>query len=57
MKYKVIRAFKDLQDENHIYHVGDKYPRKGRIKKERIEQLSTNDNKHGKPLIIEVGEE
>lgn len=57
MKYKVIKKFRDLQDENHIYKIGDKYPRKGRVNKERVEELMSNDNKIGEPLIAEVGDE
>lgn len=57
-KYVVIKDFKDLQDNNHIYRVGDKYPRKGRPKKERIEELLGNENQIGEPLIAKVdGEE
>jgi len=56
-KYVVIKDFKDLQDNNHIYRVGDKYPRKGRPKKERIEELLGNENRIGEPLIAEVDEE
>jgi hypothetical protein len=56
-KYVVIKDFKDLQDDNHIYRVGDKYPRKGRPKKERIEELLGNENRIGEPLIAEVDEE
>lgn len=54
MKYIVIKDFKDLKDNNYIYSVGDKYPRKGRVKTERIEELSTSRNKLGVPLIEEV---
>ncbi|MCM3208495.1 hypothetical protein [Paenibacillus illinoisensis] len=53
MAYTVIKDFKDLQDENHIYRAGDKYPRKGRGKKERIEELSGSENLRGEPLIVE----
>lgn len=56
-KYEVVKSFKDLEDENHVYKVGDKYPRKGKVKKERVEKLSGKDNKIGEPLIAEVGEE
>lgn len=56
-KYVVIKDFKDLQDNNHIYRVGDKYPWKGRPKKERIEELLGNENRIGEPLIAEVDEE
>lgn len=53
-KYKVIKAFTDLQDDNHVYRVGDKFPRSGRAKKERIEELSSSDNAQGEPVIEEV---
>ena len=53
MSYVVIKDFTDLQDENHIYRTGDKYPRKGRWKKERINELSGSDNLRGEPLIQE----
>ncbi|WP_187441981.1 hypothetical protein [Sutcliffiella horikoshii] len=53
-KYRVVKAFTDLQDENHVYRVGDKFPRSGRAKKERIEELSSKDNKRKEVLIEEV---
>lgn len=56
VKYEVIKRFRDLQDGNYIYNVGDKYPRKGRVNKERVEELSGHDNKIGVPLIKEVGD-
>jgi hypothetical protein len=56
MPYVVIKDFKDLQDKNHIYRAGDKYPRSGRIKKDRAEELSGSENLRGEPLIEEVGD-
>lgn len=56
-KYKVVREFTDSQDELHGYRVGDKYPRSGRAKKERVEELSGSDNKIGAPVIVEEKEE
>lgn len=55
-KYIVIKTFKDLQDNNHIYHEGDSFPHRGREKKARIEELSSNNNKLGTPLIQEIEE-
>lgn len=55
--YRVIKDFKDLQDGNHVYREGDKYPRKGRPKKERVEELLGSENKRGEPLIEEVVED
>ncbi len=46
----------DLKDNNHIYEVGDAYPRSGRTKKERVEELLGTSNKIGKQLIEKVGE-
>ncbi|MEK5055872.1 hypothetical protein HLK66_16230 [Niallia circulans] len=57
MKYVVIKDFTDLQDKNHIYRVGDKYPRKGRVKNERVEELSSSANKLKTPLIKVVEED
>ncbi|HWI49111.1 MAG TPA: hypothetical protein VNU45_12885 [Rummeliibacillus sp.] len=56
MKYEVIKDFMDLEDENHIYRAGDKYPRKGRLKKERADELVSEANKIGVPLIMPVEE-
>ncbi|ABC61277.1 hypothetical protein [Geobacillus phage GBSV1] len=57
-KYVVIKVFKDLQDRQHIYRVGDTYPRKGyKPSKKRIEELLGNENRIGEPLIAEVDEE
>lgn len=56
--YKVILRFADLQDMNHIYEVGDTYPRKGSDPtKERIQELASDANKIGKVLIEKVKEE
>lgn len=50
--YKVIVYFEDLQDKNHPYKVGDVYPRKGaKPSPERIDELATNKNIRGIPLI------
>lgn len=52
MKYKVIRAFADLQDCNHLYNQGDEYPRKGYSPSaERIDELQTAKNRAHEPLI------
>lgn len=56
--YKVIHSFGDSHDRNHIYQVGDKFPRSNKkVKKERIDELKSSKNIIGVPLIIEVGEE
>ena len=58
MKYKVVKLFTDLQDNNYAYHVGDSFPREGlTVTAERLDELSSNENKQGVPLIEKVFEE
>ena len=53
--FRVMVEFADLQDNNHVYRVGDKYPHtKRRVAKKRIEELISSSNKIGKPLIEKV---
>lgn len=54
MEYRVIERFKDLQDNDRIYEVGDIY--QGSKSKKRIAELSGDENKIGKPLIEKVDE-
>lgn len=55
--YKVISYFTDLQDFNHPYKVGDDFPRLGlKVSDKRLEELASNKNKQGKPLIKKVKE-
>lgn len=57
-KYRVIHFFTDLQDNNHPYEVGSEFPRDGMTaSKSRLKELSSSNNKQGKPLIEEVEEE
>ena len=56
MKYKVLVDFTDKENKN-IYRVNDKYPFKGRTKKARIEELLSENNMRGQPLICIVDEE
>ncbi len=50
--YKVIKLFADLQDGNHVYNVGDEFPRKGvSVTDARIAELAGSNNKQGTPLI------
>lgn len=54
MIYKVITNFTDLQDNNHRYITGDKFPRDGyEVSSERLKELSTDMNRRGKPVIVE----
>ena len=55
--FKVIHDFKDLQDDDKIYKVGDKFPRKGYEPTEkRIAELLGKRNKIGESLIEEIEE-
>ena len=50
--YKVIKAFTDLQDNNHSYKINDVYPREEyKPSEDRIAELSGINNLQGKPLI------
>jgi hypothetical protein len=55
--YKVIQAFTDLQDNNHVYFTGDEFPRKGvKADVKRIKELASAQNKLGHALIKAVEE-
>ena len=55
MKYTVLSEFADLQDEKHVYGIGDVYPREGYTPTaERVDELSTGKNLLHKPLIQKV---
>ena len=55
--YKVIKSFTDLQDNNHVYSVGDIFPHNGvEVGAERIAELASDKNRLGVPLIEEVME-
>ena len=52
MSYKVIHRFTDLQDFNHLYNVGDVFPRIGmKVSQSRIDELASGKNKLNTPLI------
>ena len=52
MSYKVIHRFTDLQDFNHLYNVGDVFPRIGmKVSQARIDELASSKNKLKTPLI------
>lgn len=53
--YKVVKAFTDLQDGNHVYFHGEPYPRKGYAPTEdRIAELAGKSNKLGYPVIVKT---
>lgn len=58
-KFEVIEDFKDLEDQNKIYFKGDRYPfpANKKVDDERLEELLTDKNKQGRPVIKEVTEE
>ena len=56
MKYKVLVDFTD-RETKHVYREGDKYPFKGRTRKARIEELLSDTNMRGHPLICAIDEE
>lgn len=58
MKYEVLEYFEDLLDNRHKYFPGDAYPRRGlKPTAERLEELSTDRNRRGAPLIKEEEKE
>ena len=53
--YRVISAFNDLLDSNHLYKVGDEYPRAGySTTDKRVQELLSDKNRQLKPLIEAV---
>ena len=53
--YKVIKPFYDLQDREHLYKVGDAFPREGiSISETRLAELAGDKNRQGTPLIKAV---
>ena len=57
--YKVIKYFTDMQDNNFAYDPKDParntYPRKGlNVLQSRINELASNKNRQGVPLIEEI---
>ena len=55
--YRVIKAFRDLKDNNRLYSVGDTFPHNGvEACAERVAELSSDKNLQGVPLIEEIAE-
>lgn len=53
--YRVIAEFCDKQDDYKVYGVGDEFPRSGlEVTEERIQELASDANALGKPLIEKV---
>lgn len=54
-EYKVVRQFKETKHNDHIYNVGDAYPKTGeKATKARLEELSSTKNKYKKIYLQEV---
>ena len=54
--YKVIKPFTDLKS-HYQYNVGDVYPYNGgAVNTNRIDELASDKNRMGVPLIIEIEE-
>lgn len=52
MEYRVIEAFVDLLDNNHLYRVGDVFPQSGTdVTLARVNELASANNRLGMPLI------
>lgn len=58
-KYVVVEDFTDLQDGNKVYRKGDVYPKPAnkKIAKKRLDELASDKNRIGAPLIKEIKEE
>lgn len=55
MMHKVVKYFEDLTDNRYPYKEGDIFPRKGlNVSDERIDELSSTNNKRGEVLIAEI---
>lgn len=55
--YKVVKAFRDLKDNERLYRVGDKYPVSGmKVSKARLEELASGKNPLGEVFIEKVSE-
>ena len=55
--YIVLNTFYDLRDCEHLYNAGEPYPRDGYAPTdERVEELLTERNRMGKPMIQAVSE-
>lgn len=58
MAHKVINRFKDKEDNNTVYEVGDEFPKgSSNPSKKRIEELSSPHPKYKSVFIEEIKEE
>lgn len=55
--YKVVVQFQDLQDDRHLYRVGDIFPRPDfSVSDSRLAELSSEANRRGIKLIEKIEE-
>ncbi len=58
MQYIVVKDFSDIQDDRHVYHAGDIFPRMGfEVSDERVAELASKNNKRGEILIRAIDAE
>ena len=58
MTYRVVRFFRDLQDNQFAYNTGDTFPREGMtVSESRLQELLSDKNKQNRPLIEAVEDE
>jgi len=58
MGYRVVKAFRDSDDNLYHYRVCDPYPREGyEPSEERIAELAGNQNRLGMRLIVKVADQ
>ncbi|WP_083334807.1 hypothetical protein [Sediminibacillus halophilus] len=55
VQYEVIESFRDLEDDKE-YFEGDRFPKPAnkKVSEERLKELSSSNNKAGRPLIKKV---
>lgn len=52
--YRVVSAFRDLKNREHLYEVGDEYPVEGyKPTKARIKELAEGKNAYNRVFIVE----
>lgn len=57
MRYKVVKDFKDLKDNGHVYRAGDGFPRPSvNVGEDRLRELSTTENARKEVLIKPLAE-
>ncbi|WP_081988194.1 hypothetical protein [Halobacillus sp. BBL2006] len=54
-KYEVIESFRDLEEDKE-YFEGDRFPKPAnkKVSEERLNELSSSNNKAGRPLIKKI---